>query len=111
MNNSIDYTALGKRVKEKRIERGLTQEQLGEFCELSAAHIGHIERGTRILSVDVLFRISQALDTSIDWLVFDSVENEHMLSRIENMLKNADKNKVSTFLNTVRVLADNIDKL
>ena len=69
------------------------------------------ERGTRILSVDVLFRISQALDTSIDWLVFDSVENEHMLSRIENMLKNADKNKVSTFLNTVRVLADNIDKL
>lgn len=57
MNKNIDYTALGKRIKEKRIENGLTQEQLGELCELSAAHIGHIERGTRILSVDVLFRI------------------------------------------------------
>lgn len=74
MNKNIDYTALGKRIKNKRIEKGFTQEQLGELCELSAAHIGHIERGTRILSVDVLFRISQALDTSIDWLVFDSVD-------------------------------------
>ena len=61
MNKNIDYTALGKRIKNKRIEKGLTQEQLGELCELSAAHIGHIERGTRILSVDVLFRISPSV--------------------------------------------------
>lgn len=111
MNKNIDYTALGKRIKEKRIENGLTQEQLGELCELSAAHIGHIERGTRILSVDVLFRISQVLNTSIDYLVFDSVGNENMLSEIASTIKNADKNKVSTFMNTVRVLADNIDEL
>ena len=32
MNKNIDYTALGKRIKEKRIENGLTQEQLGELC-------------------------------------------------------------------------------
>ena len=111
MNKNIDYTALGKRIKNKRIEKGFTQEQLGELCALSAAHIGHIERGTRILSVDVLFRISQALDTSIDWLVIDSVENKHMLNEINSVLKDTDKTKVTTFLNTVRVLADNIDKL
>lgn len=111
MNKNIDYTALGKRIKNKRIEKGFTQEQLGELCELSAAHIGHIERGTRILSVEVLFRISQALDTSIDWLVFDSVENKHMLNEINSVLKDTDKTKVNTFLNTVRILADNIDKL
>ena len=111
MNKNIDYTALAKIIKEKWIVKGFTQEQLGELCELSAAHIGHIERGTRILSVDVLFRISQALDTSIDWLVFDSVENKHMLNEINSVLKDTDKTKVTTFLNTVRVLADNIDKL
>ena len=44
MNKNIDYTALGKRIKNKRIEKGFTQEQLGELCELSAAHIGHIEQ-------------------------------------------------------------------
>ncbi len=111
MGKNIDYIALGKRIKNKRTEQELTQEQLGELCELSAAHIGHIERGTRILSVDVLFRIAQVLNVSVDYLLFDSVENNNILSSIEPMLKNTDKNKANSFLNTVRVLADNIDKL
>ena len=111
MDKNIDYIALGKRIKEKRISKKLTQEQLGEICELSAAHIGHIERGTRILSVDVLFRIAQTLGVSMDYLLFDSVENDNILSNIAPILKNTDKDKVANFLNAVRVLAENIDSL
>lgn len=111
MDKNIDYAALGKRIKEKRISEKLTQEQLGEMCELSAAHIGHIERGTRILSVEVLFRIAQVLNVSVDYLLFDSVENDNILSSIAPILKDSDKNKVNNFLKTVRVLAENIDEL
>ena len=111
MDKNIDYAALGKRIKEKRISEKLTQEQLGEICELSAAHIGHIERGTRILSVEVLFRIAQVLNVSVDYLLFDSVENDNILSSIAPILKDSDKNKVNNFLKTVRVLAENIDEL
>lgn len=111
MDKNIDYAALGKRIKNKRVENKLTQEHLGEMCELSAAHIGHIERGTRILSVEVLFRIAQVLNVSVDYLLFDSVENDNILSSIAPILKDSDKNKVNHFLNTVRVLADNIDEL
>ena len=88
MNKNVDYVALGKRIKEKRIQSHLTQEQLGEMCDLSTAHIGHIERGTRIPSVDVLFQISQVLNVSIDYLIFDSVSNNNILSNIDSMLKN-----------------------
>lgn len=111
MDKNIDYVALGKRIKEKRIERKLTQEQLGEICELSSAHIGHIERGTRILSVDVLFKISQALNISVDYLLFDSVDNNNILNSISPILNDVDKKKAQTFLNTVKVLAQNIDEL
>ena len=111
MDKNIDYAALGKRIKEKRISEKLTQEQLGEMCELSAAHIGHIERGTRILSVEVLFRIAQVLNVSVDYLLFDSVENDNILNSITPILKDTDKNKVNHFLNTVRVLAENINEL
>lgn len=111
MNRSIDYVALGKRIREKRIEKNLTQEQLGEICDLSAAHIGHIERGTRKLSVEVLFNIAQALNTSIDFLLFDSVSDNNILANIAPLIENADKNKADGFLKTVKVLADNIDKL
>lgn len=111
MDKNIDYAALGKRIKEKRISKKLTQEQLGEMCELSAAHIGHIERGTRILSVDVLFKIAQVLNVSVDYLLFDSVENDNIFNSIAPLLKDNDKNKINRFLNIVRVLAENINEL
>ena len=111
MDKNIDYAALGKKIKEKRISEKLTQEQLGEMCELSSEYIGHIERGTRILSVEVLFRIAQVLNVSVDYLLFISVENDNILNSITPILKDTDKNKVNHFLNTVRVLAENIDEL
>ena len=52
MEKELDYTALGIRIRQARKEHHVTQEQLGELCELSTAHIGHIERGTRIPSID-----------------------------------------------------------
>ena len=112
MDINIDYKALGKRIKNKRKEKHLTQEQLSEICDLSTAHIGHIERGTRIMSVDVLVRLSRALDVSLDYLLFDSVtDDENILKNISPVLKETDKKKVAYFLNTVRLLAENLDEL
>ncbi len=111
MNKTINYEALGMRIREKRIEKNYTQEKLGEMCDLSAAHIGHIERGTRILSVEVLFKIAQTLDVSVDYLLFDSVEDDNILETVAAVLKSSDKDKVRIFLNTVRILAENIDRL
>ena len=111
MTKNIDYALLGKRIKNRRNELNITQEKLGELCELSTAHIGHIERGTRILSVDVLFRISQALDVSIDYLLLDSVEDNSIINSISEIIKSSDKSKQTQLLNTLRVLAENIDKI
>ena len=111
MDNSLDYSALGSRVKREREKQQLTQEQLAEMCSLSTSHVGHIERGTRIPSVEVLYKISCSLNISIDSLVFDSFENSNSLFvNIESMINKKDQNKVNTFINTVKILADNIDK-
>lgn len=44
-----------------RHERKLTQEQLAEAADISASFLGHIERGSRVLSVDTLLRLCTAL--------------------------------------------------
>lgn len=111
MIKNIDYVMLGKRIKDRRNELKITQEQLGEICELSSAHIGHIERGTRVLSVDVLCRISSALNVSVDYLLFDSIDDNNLLKSISEIIKSSDKLKQKQFLNTIKVLADNIDKI
>lgn len=62
----IDYTSMGKRIMERRKELHLTQEALAEQAGISASFIGHIERGSRIASLDTLLSICIALDVSMD---------------------------------------------
>ena len=112
MTNQLDYTAIGERIRQVRKERRLTQEQLAEACGLSASFIGHIERGTRILSVDTLYQISLQLKVSTDYLLLDSAGlDSHLLQSISAILKTKDKRKVERFLNTVKILTDKIDEL
>lgn len=112
MAASVDYVALGKRLRAVRKARKLSQEKLGELCDVSTAHIGHIERGTRIPSVDVLFRLSVALQVGLDELVLDSrADSDGILKSISARLAGKDGEKVKTFLTTVKALADKIDDL
>ena len=40
----MDYTRLGKRIKEERLRLNLTQEKLSEKVGISTAYLGQIER-------------------------------------------------------------------
>lgn len=66
---SMDYETIGKRIKRRRKEKGLTQERFAELIDRSPAFIGHIERGTRIMSLETFFEIARALDCSADELL------------------------------------------
>jgi transcriptional regulator with XRE-family HTH domain len=65
----MDNRTLGKRIYFTRKCQKLSQEQLAELAELSPPYISHIERGVKGPSLDALFRIADALDTSMDWLL------------------------------------------
>ena len=63
------YIDIGRRIRRQRIKLKLTQEQLAEMAQISLSFMGHIERGTRALSVDTLCRIARALNCSTDALL------------------------------------------
>lgn len=65
----IDYAQMGKRIKKRRKELDLTQEAIAEQADISASFMGHIERGSRIASIDTLLSICIALDVSIDYII------------------------------------------
>lgn len=65
----MDYAAIGERVRIRRKELKITQEKLAEMVDVSTSFIGHIERGTRKLSVETLFKVCKALDISADFLL------------------------------------------
>lgn len=108
----IDYKAVGKKIRDQRRDKKITQEQLAEICNVSASYIGHIERGSRNLSMNTAVQICGALGVGLDYLFLDSAEkDEEILNCINSALKATNESKRKRFLNTVKILADNIDKL
>ena len=112
MKNTFDYSALGERIRKARKQKKMTQEQLAEACDLSTAHIGHIERGTRALSIESLITISGVLGVSTDYLLLDiSGSSDRKLSGIFNAIDNATCEKYNRLYSVIKILAENIDKL
>ncbi|MFZ6013405.1 MAG: helix-turn-helix domain-containing protein [Bacteroidota bacterium] len=57
-------TILGKVIRQVREEKGVTQERLAELAEVDRTYIYRIESGKRSPSVDIIFRLADALKIS-----------------------------------------------
>ena len=59
-SNNSD-TNVGKMIKQQRLVRGLTLHELSTMSEVSASHLGRIERGERFPSARILRKIAKPL--------------------------------------------------
>ncbi|MCR8636808.1 helix-turn-helix domain-containing protein [Paenibacillus radicis (ex Xue et al. 2023)] len=56
---------IGRRIRDLRKEKGLSQEQLGELANLNYTYIGGVERAETNISVLNLTKIAQALNVGV----------------------------------------------
>lgn len=63
----MELKAMGRRIRQRRRQLDITQERLAELAGVSTSFIGHIERGSRIPSLETTWRICRALGMSMDW--------------------------------------------
>ncbi len=85
---------LGKKIKEKRLERQLTQEQLAEKIGISPKSLSQIELGNNFVSAENLELICKALVISPKVLFdFDDIElnNEECIEYINKKIKTNNK--------------------
>ncbi len=72
---NIDLSLMGKRVKARRKSIKLSQAELAEQCGVSTAYVGHIERGNRSPSVEMLLLLCKALSVTPDYLLQDYLQD------------------------------------
>ena len=70
----MDYTRLGKRIRDERLMQRLTLENLAEKTEKSINFIGQIERGEGKPSLETLVDIANALGVTVDSLLSDNIK-------------------------------------
>ena len=66
----LDYGKMGMRIRQVRKAKGWSQDELAKKCGISMSFLGHIERGTRIMSMETFANICTALDAGADELLW-----------------------------------------
>ena len=71
----MEYSMVGKRIKEYRLQNKMTQVMLAEKTGLSEMAIYSYETGKRLPALEPLVLLSNALNVSTDALLCDYIEN------------------------------------
>ena len=69
----MERAALGKRIRESRISKGYTQQELADRAEIGVVYISEIERGIKMPSLNIFIKIVDALDVSADYVLRDEI--------------------------------------
>ena len=91
---------VGRRIRELREARGLTQEKLAEAAGINAKYVGAIERGTVNLTLASISKICKTLDVPVTEL-FTGVgsnpksDREEVLRLVDAILKQGDEKKLA----------------
>lgn len=71
---------LAERIKRLRQERGLSQGQFATKLNVHQKQISCYERGLHVPATEALIRMAEALNISLDYLVFEDRENVQRLT-------------------------------
>ncbi|OAA83557.1 helix-turn-helix domain-containing protein [Clostridium ljungdahlii] len=69
----INYEIIGSRIRQKRLEKKLTQERLAECLSISGEYMSKIENGRVNVSLKRLAELSLILECPIEYLISGSV--------------------------------------
>lgn len=102
----INYEAIGRRIRALRKKKNWTQDELRDRAEISKTHMSHIETGTTKVSLPALVALANALDTTVDSLLCDSVKCSECIFEkdIEAAIKDCSAYELSVIVEAIEYL-------
>ncbi len=100
----IDYKALGRRIRDRRLKLHLTQEKLAEELSVSTEYISRIETGKLHPSFGLVERIAQRLETTEQFLLFGSEEKQQIDQQVFLQLERLSPRKKEILMKVIELL-------
>ncbi|AXI11129.1 hypothetical protein CUC15_07875 [Oceanobacillus zhaokaii] len=80
----IDLYIIGSKIKEIRLRKKKTQQQIADQCGISKSMLSKIENGQTASAVATLSKISEALEVPLAWILDDKTEEDLVLQKRSN---------------------------
>lgn len=103
---NLNYIDIGKRIREERSNRAVSQEKLAEQVGISLTHMSNIENANTKLSLPVFVRIANALGCDANVLLCGNLENNFSASneKIIELLSDCSKKERLIMIDTLKAL-------
>lgn len=100
----MDKVELGKNIRAARKMRKMTLEGLADRIGVGRVHLGEIERGKKLPSMNVFIKLVEVLEVSADYLLQNEVSSgkEYVLDPLSERigtLKPADRKTAAAIVN------------
>lgn len=103
----LDYEKMGTRIRQIRKAKGWSQDKLAKKCGISLNFMGHIERGTRKMSMDTFANLCRVLEVDADALLWGITESsETVMQGIWGKTDGKDDESYSMYIRIMKSVAD-----
>lgn len=105
---ALDYTVIGQRIKQARLAKNLTQEDLAEQVDISVAFLSRVERGNSHINLKRLNQLCGLLDVSEGYVLNGASSNStnYLNREFAELLKNCPPEKQKLIYNVAQTIIE-----
>ena len=105
---ALDYNVIGSRIKQARLAKNYTQEDLAEKIDISVAFLSRVERGNSRINLKRLNQICSLLDVSEGYVLNGASSNSenYLDQEFAELIKSCSPEKQKLIYNVAKVIAE-----
>ena len=105
---AIDYSVIGSRIKQARLAKNMTQEDLADKIDVSVAFLSRVERGNSHINLKRLNQLCGLLDVSEGYLLngASSSSENYLDKEFTDLIKSVSPEKQKLIYNVAKTIAE-----
>ncbi len=105
---AIDYSVIGSRIKQARIAKNMTQEELADKIDISVAFLSRVERGNSHINLKRLNQLCGLLDVSEGYLLngASSSSENYLDKEFTDLIKSVSPEKQKLIYNVAKAIVE-----
>ena len=103
----LDYAKVGARICQTRKAKGWSREELAKRCGISTHYMGHIDRGSRKMSLNTFTSLCRELEADADVLLWGMMQpSEAVIHDLWKQPEKKDSDSYAMYIRIVKSVAD-----
>ncbi len=106
---ALDYNVIGTRIRQARLAKNMTQEELSEKIDISVAFLSRVETGNSRINLKRLNQICGILEVSEGYLLNGASSNSetYLDKEFSELLKKCSPDKQKLIYKLAKTIAEN----